>query len=247
MKKQIPLLCQTLMVQAIIAGRKTMTRRTRGLEFINDSLENERSWEYLGVNELGHLMKNNFGAINAIKCPYGKPGDILWVRESFARVNGEIAFKANEAQYKFAPGETKGLWKPSIHMPKTVARIWLEVTHIRIERLHDITPGDACDEGVEYWNIDHVAFEGGELQADFKNYDWKDDPSYEDYGFPHYANPVSSFFSLWRSINGKESLLLNPWVWVVSFKVLSPKGKPDFDKHKKYDFNCRTNLETSYY
>lgn len=139
-------------------------------------------------------------------CPYGKSGDIIWVRESFARVNGEIAFKANEAQYKFAPGETKGLWKPSIHMPKAVARIWLEVKNTRVERLYDITEEDAKAEGVANGNI---------------------------------------FRSLWQQINGNWND--NPCIWVISFKVLSNKGKPDFNKAKNYDFNCRTNLNTSHF
>jgi hypothetical protein len=117
-------------------------------------------------------------------------------------------------------------YSPSIHLPKWCSRIWLEVTDIKVERLQDISPHDASDEGVEYWNVDKDAFEGGELVADYKNYMWRDDEEYKDYHFPHYANPVKSFFSLWEKINGKESLEENPWVWVVSFKVISTTGKP---------------------
>lgn len=112
-------------------------------------------------------------------------------------------------------------WKPSIFMPKVAARIWLQITDIKVQRLQDITPGDACDEGIEYWNIDVDAFEGGELQADFKNYTWRDDESYADYHFPTFANCIDSFRTLWQSINGEESWNKNPWVWVISFKQIT--------------------------
>jgi hypothetical protein len=246
MKKEIPILFSTPMVKAIIAGSKTMTRRIIKPQPHSDDnpgivpriLGNEDDWGkwYWDTEEAERIVKH---------CPYGNPSDILWVRESFSKWSigggGGIYYRADY------PDDHIEKWKPSIHMPKDYSRIWLQATDVRVERLLDISPSDACDEGVEYENIDAEAFEGGELQADFKNYDWKDDPSYEDYHFPFYANPVSSFFSLWKSINGKKSLESNPWVWVISFKVLSTKGKPDFNRAKNYDFNCRTNLQTSHF
>lgn len=113
-----------------------------------------------------------------------------------------------------------------LFMPKEAARIWSEIIYIRPQRVQDISPADACDEGVNYWNIDKDALEGGELVADFENYMWRDDETYEDYHFPSYANPVDSYYSLWEKINGKESLESNPWVWRIYFKVLSTTGKP---------------------
>lgn len=244
MKKERPILFSTPMVRAILEGRKTMTRRNVnprvGCSFLIGTAENDLSdipWFYhnrevIAIDEEERHIKNVF-------CPYGEIGDILWVRETWSPkyVKGGLegfrlaypndypwTYLADDPSAKaYGNGEP---WKPSIHMPKAAARIWLEVTDIRVERLHDISPGDACDEGINYWNIDGEALEGGELQADFENYDWRDDPKYEDYHFPTYANPVSSFFSLWKKINGKESLESNPWVWVVSFKVLSKTGKP---------------------
>lgn len=163
------------------------------------------------------------------KCPYGRPGDILWVREMFFRNGDEYIYRADGTcceQFEQCECDEVGKpkWKPSIHMPKDACRIFLKVTDIRVERLQDISPGDACDEGIEYWNIDGDALEGGELQADFKNYMWRDDEKYEDYHFPTYASCIDSFKSLWQSINGIESWEANPWVWVVSFKKIKKPG-----------------------
>lgn len=250
MKKEIPALFQTLMVQAILEGRKTKTRRTKGLEFINEASE-DFTHQYLGINEDGlHLMKNNYGATNAIKCPYGKTGDILWVRETWAKVphssyrqsNGVMQMPLDENMVAvFKAGWDRsmpGRWKPSIHMPKAAARIWLEVTDVRIERLKQITEKDAIAEGAP----DSIKVDDMKLLKGLGN--WKIPSPFRMHQF--------GFMALWCKINGCESWLQNPWVWVVSFKVLSTTGKPEEKPQyktlaKDYDFNCRTNLQTSHY
>jgi hypothetical protein len=226
MKKEIPILFSTIMVQAIVQGRKTQTRRI---------MKPQPDFQPVGWKSTHSYERE----------ARWKRGDILWVRESWQ-------WWADQNQYK-ADQDSLGdifkcplKFKPSIHMPKSAARIWLEVEDVRVERLRDISAWDAGAEGVNYWNIDRDAFEGGELVADYENYEWRDDPKYEDYNFPHYANPVASFFSLWRKIHGKESFEANPWVYAISFKVLSTKGKPSQQK-TGYDFNQRTNLETSHW
>lgn len=237
MKKEIPILMGTPMVQATRAGRKTKTRRTRALNLIN---QNPDDWKlidvfaYVGKFEREQPVfrfQNDFaGCFVDIPSPWGKPGDLLWVRESFAITYASYPPLKRKVWYKAdnptIPDRVSFKWKPSIHMPKGSCRIWLEVESVGVERLHDISPNDAGAEGVEYWNVDAEAFEGGELVADYKNYMWRDDESYEDYYSPTYANPVLSFKSLWQKINGEESWNQNPWVWVVSFKVLSTTGKP---------------------
>lgn len=234
MKKEIPILFSTPMVQAILAGRKTMTRRT--VKFPKD-------FDGTEVYKNGHFglkySSSHFGGTVQRLLPPWAVGSILWVRETwqpYLRGEGEngyvelIRFTADGSEFPFKHNKDYSElgWhsRPSIHLPKSAARIWLEIDSIKVERLHDITVYDAGDEGVEYWNVDHEALEGGEFVADYSNYEWRDDPKYEDYYFPTYANPIDSFFSLWRKINGKESFLSNPWVWVVSFKVLSTTGKP---------------------
>lgn len=226
MKKEIPILFSTPMVQAILASRKTMTRR---------------------VIKEKHGLTAEAIANHGGSCPYGKPGDILWVRETWSEPQ---LFDGAEPAFVYrANGDIqrhgRGKWKPSIFMPKQASRIWLEVIDIRVERLHEINVYDAGDEGVEYYNVDHEALEGGEFVADYKNYEWRDDPQYEDYHFPTYANPIDSFFSLWRKINGNESFNNNPWVWVVSFKVSSTTGKPK--EKPSYNFNQHSNLQTSHF
>lgn len=212
----------TPMVQAEKDGRKTMTRRTTGLEEINEAPD---KWEF------SHFVENPKGGLNAvfkvsaghefelgahfsIRCPYGKPGDILWVRETAARVvpayiliGKRYIYKADGYDNRFGPVK----WKPSIHMPKEAARIWLEVTDIRVERLHNITDADAIAEGVEKR---------------------PDSDSSTKYNYKHYryggydVGARVSFRTLWEVINGEESWAENPWVWVVSFKILSTTGNP---------------------
>lgn len=219
--KEHPIIFSTPMVQAILEGRKTMTRRLNNLNTVNDKPDN---YNFLGleVNAKSELfstwqVKEFEDIIFPNKFPYGNIGDKLWVKETFHKLKQADSF--GKYLYK-AMGDTPDKWKPSIFMPKEATRIWLEIIEIKVERLQDISPDDACNEGVNYWNIDADALEGGELVADYENYDWKDDPKSYDYHFPTYSNPVDSFFSLWRKLNGMESLQANPWVWVISFKKI---------------------------
>jgi hypothetical protein len=202
--KVTPILFSTPMVQAILDGSKKQTRRTKGLEFINDSYS---SWEYLGLDELGHLMRNEHGATNAVKCPYGEIGDVLWVRETFyafgvwVLVDGKWYFDdcTNQFQKEYLfenckpevieQSRNSGLgWykRPSLFMPKAACRIFLKITNVRVERLQDISEEDAKAEGVFIHAV--------------------------------YPSPRMEFANLWESINGKESWNANPWVWVIEFE-----------------------------
>jgi hypothetical protein len=225
---EIPMLYSTPMVIATKAGRKTKTRRTKGFDEIVNN--NPDEWKLVGVGDykihVGDKIIKSFGASLMwkptaasyfFKCPYGEPGDIIWVRESFygeKYFNGltEGCFIKFKADYE---GPVDWNWKPSIHMPKAVARIWLQITDIKAERLHDITEEDAIAEGVKH------------------AHDWRQ-PGVKVETLPdgsHVAHGTKSFrrgFSLlWDDINGRESWNANPWVWVISFKVLSTTGKPD--------------------
>jgi hypothetical protein len=216
MRKERPILFSTSMVQAILEGRKTMTRRTKGLE-VN---ENPDDWKLDGiglmVNSKGKLeysFQHSRGRFCLGFSPYGKPGDILWVREtwSYYRPFGgdptrAVLYKADEDKMGQYPvvfnGEefyanVRDPWRPSIHMLKSDARIWLKITDVKVERLHNISYEDTIKEGIyECWLV---------------------------------HNPPSQIFgSLWRDINGKDSWELNPWVWVVEFEVLSTTGRPEY-------------------
>ena len=230
--KYIPILYSSPMVLALLEDTKTMTRRTKGLAFINES---ESDWEYKGTDTLieietiCHIMRNKtYGSSNAIICPYGQPGDVLWVRERvYPRYvkGGYQGFRMQypkENPYRYYaddPGQsTHGNgWKPSIHMPKTACRIFLEVTDVRVERLQDISEEDAKEEGVERIKGFYKNYDGTSDFFDTAHFKWNDENRW-------ISAAQSSFRTLWYSINGPASWEANHWVWVISFKkVERPK------------------------
>lgn len=201
--KERPILFSTPMVEAEQAGRKTMTRRVRGLEYINKLPHRWRLSEEYFVDSKGRFCQKFFNdsiGSHIAKCPYGQPGDLLWVRETWypekyfngLHENFFLKYKAD-----FGPEPVDWNWKPSIFMPKAVARIWLRVVDVRVERLQEISEGDAIAEGIEsYRDLFMNYFPGG-----FCN-----------------LTPIPSFHTLWQSINGEDSWDMNPWVWVVEFE-----------------------------
>ncbi|MDB2140089.1 hypothetical protein [Clostridium butyricum] len=153
-----PILFNTEMVQAILDSRKTTTRR---IIKVNNSLE------FMGFKEGKALLGKGCCIHETIKAPY-MPGDILYVRETWGISNslGDFARNNRTAEYVYKAGYSKGeripmvreqeknlgVWKPSIHMPKDVARIFLKVTSARVERLQDITEDGIRAEGItEEW------------------------------------------------------------------------------------------------
>lgn len=130
--KERPILFSAPMVRAILDGRKTQTRRVvklRNGQYMPPS-------EKADINGWRQMLRN---------CPYGQPGDRLWVRETHfdaKRLNeGRILYRADGDVSRFG-------WTPSIHMPRSASRITLEVTGVRVERLQDISEADAVAEGV---------------------------------------------------------------------------------------------------
>lgn len=216
------------MIRAILEGRETQTRRIIKPQPDDDGLWDDDRYP----RSLQSTLKGWNGSVDETgegkewKCRYGAIGDVLWVRETWAYLeflgpeDADYVYKASDNGMEWANNSEGWRWRPSIFMPKEACRIRLKITDIRVERVQEITPGDACEEGVEYSNIDKDAFEGGELQADFTNYMWRDDEKSEDYHFPTYANPVLSFRSLWHKINGAASWEQNVWIWVIQFEVI---------------------------
>jgi len=235
MIKEIPMLYSTPMVQAIGLDRKTKTRRTKGLDLINQT---PNCWRYDGQNEDPEFhwfeqikLKDTPTEIyKSIKCPYGKVGDLIWVRETFyafghwievEKKNGKIGVQfvdetilhGNNYHYVDNPPEIvskQRVWglccwykRPAIHMPKEACRIWLQITDIHVDRLQDISEEDAISEGVE------------PIDDGYKNYYKKLDTISKHFLWP---TAYHSFQSLWESINGSDNWDVNPWVWVISFK-----------------------------
>ena len=188
------------MVQAILDGRKTQTRRVVKLNHhpnVDLYAIQEHSKDYI-----------------LSQSPYGQPGDMLWVREAYSPHYFEFGVHGYKADWQYTSGEYafKPRWTPSIHMLKDAARIWLKVVNVRVERLQDIKEQDARDEGVE------LLPSGG-----FKWYGIGDYP--EEDG-PRFFYAAHSFASLWDSINEENGWNQNPWVWVIEFEVVSKTGRP---------------------
>ncbi|HIE5513003.1 TPA: hypothetical protein ACXNQL_002243 [Stenotrophomonas maltophilia] len=217
MSQERPILFNGAMVRAILSGQKTQTRRVLK-QATGPSLSVDMSEDSPGVAELSWLLGAGPGHdveedIARVPCPFGKPGDRLWVRESFTDLRGTgIEHRPDPAgplqRYAYAADTLPGSngdrarkdygikWRPSIHMPRQACRMVLEVTDVRVERLQAICEADAIAEGAQA----------------------KEDPS--DLRWQHYVPHARGFIDLWNSTGGDWAS--NPWVWVVSFKVVTP-------------------------
>ena len=201
--KEHPIIFSTPMVQAILEDRKTQTRRIIKPQPKNTDFDFRHDPYSFSIKK--DLL---------IKCPYGQPGDLLWVREScsyFKQLGGslqreKIKYKADDRW----DGNKLIKWKPSIHMPKAAARIWLQVKDVRVERVRDLSNDDAIAEGVESF------FSGMFQETRYKDY--------EDLS-NNWRSPYSSFQSLWILINGLKSWDDNQWVWVVEFERVEKPNK----------------------
>lgn len=192
--KEKPILFSTPMVYAILDGRKTMTRRVVKPQ-PQKVLENT-IW-----------FDGNSGKWKPWVTPYGRIGDILWVRETWQETtwmskddeNYGYIYKASENGKDWEENTENWKWKPSIFMPREACRIKLRITDIRIERLNRISEKDAKAEGVE-------PLENGYKQYIKTRLD-------KVTGYASY-----SFMTLWESINGNGSWEKNPYVWVIVFE-----------------------------
>jgi len=195
--KERPILYSTPMIQAKLAGRKTQTRRILKQDWLRCL-----------------TVEDDYDQIISL-CPFGQVGDWLWSRETFCLekyFNGltEGCFVRYKAD--LGPEPVSWNWKPSIFQPKEYSRIWEEITEIRVERLQDISEEDAIAEGVEFQWCDLTTM------TCFYKY-------YADGTFSM-ETARDSYKTLWESINGPESWELNPFVWVITTKILSTTGKP---------------------
>ena len=213
-----PILFQTEMVKAILEGRKKQTRREiKNIEIkeghVNGTVNFEckkKGFYEAGINVSTKKLNLPFVGIIDL-CKYGKPGDLLWVRETWAPALGDYAFKADYSESTLSEPRNKGLWKPSIHMPKSASRIWLMIEDIRVERVQEISEKDARAEGLSDPKIPSPSNFKLEIN---KGKTWAT------------GDHFFVWKSLWISINGKESWNAKPWVWVIQFRVLSTTGKP---------------------
>jgi hypothetical protein len=215
--KERPILFSGPMVRAIIEGRKTQTRRIVkqvphwqhcGKDIMEWGLSgcytDDEGWHWLDIQ-----TEVDDNSHDEIKCPYGQPGDRLWVRETWAPMPGGPVTPQNGVIYR-ADSSDSWTWRPSIHMPRWASRITLEITSVRVERLREISASDSIAEGIEPVPDN----------SPFRNTcGWKDYLEPDSLPFDH-DKPSASFRTLWESINGPGSWKLNPWAWVIEFKKL---------------------------
>jgi hypothetical protein len=240
-----PILFSGAMVRALLAGTKTQTRRVvkcraRGAPEFHGGAQDEDDpsawgWFFDGPDHHGYevlarglAQHHDHGLISA-PCPYGEPGDRLWVRETWGRGYEEpeaptVMFAA-DGESRRIEFESCGVgsylgavcrgpaftykperWKPSIHMPRWASRLTLEVTDVRVERLNDISETDATAEGLTRCG------DGG----------WHSTDVDVATGNACFSDPVDAYAALWESINGADSWAANPWVWCMSFKRVTP-------------------------
>lgn len=214
MMKNRPILFSGPMVRAILEGRKTQTRRV-----MRPQPEHVWGWGVPNSDREHFCAHVRYPGQHQpdpwVRCPYGKPGDRLWVREAWTLVPA-TAYRASvgvaqtinpndrddAAIYRAGwdrsqPGVR---WRPSIHMPRWASRITLEITGVRVERVQEISETDVTSEGISAYTLARGATA---------------DP-------PH--DPRWKFVELWDALNGKRghSWQSNPWVWVISFKRVQP-------------------------
>lgn len=216
--KERPILFSAPMVRAILEGRKTQTRRVVKPQPFIDKMGNFcwNGWNF-GQDSRGPHIQAIASPIPSSKtkrvhCPYGKPGDRLWVRETWRIVgNGPDdtidMFDRDDIQYRADDDQSYiDKYRRSIHMPRWASRILLEVTGVRVERLQDISEADAKAEGADCLETINCTAQSRELL---------DLPLMDD------ATPYRNGYALlWESINGDGSWAANPWVWVVEFKLV---------------------------
>lgn len=221
-----PIIFQTEMVRAILEGRKTQTRREIKNIHIEDGYAKgtvnfeckKKEFYEAGINVSRENL--NFPFVGLLDlCKYGKVGDLIWVKETWAiekRKEKRLVYKCRLNDFPIENDR----WKPSIHLPKASSRIWAMIEDIRVERVQDISESDAMAEGV----IEYEDFT-------FKNYFTKKGLRAED--GVEIVLAKGSFQSLWISINGQASWDANPWVWVIQYRLLSKTGRPSLDVIEK--------------
>lgn len=195
--KERPIIFSAPMVRAILSGAKTQTRRVVKVR-CHSICEGDdgKLWPWSEDAELAEDFWH--------PCPFGKPGDRLWVRETWGALPHMLGgFQMDSLRYR-ADGEYQNehgawRWRSPLHMPRRASRITLEITDVRVERLQDISEADAVAEGCKPIRPELV--QDGLIVRPGRS-------------------AVEEFRLVWEEIHGGGSWEKNPWVWVIEFKKL---------------------------
>lgn len=217
--KERPMIFSAESVRAILDGRKTQTRRVA--PHFPDGVRPEAvMW-----NPYNKVIQCHHSGI-IVKCPYGQPGDLLWVRETWMKYRGRLIYRADRGvvmdEGYAADGTSHGSiqpWRSPIHMPRWASRLTLEVVSVRVERVQDISEADAIAEGIVPIKTKGVL---GQIKT-----------MYEVPGLlGTYADgqidtrvchsAVEGYSELWDHLNEKRGYpwRSNPWVWVIEFRMV---------------------------
>ena len=232
--KERPILFQGAMVRAPLEGGKTQTRRILKPAPTSPDFDLKNVTCESGYRYAIDTSKVRFPEPVRVRwdCPYGQPGDRLWVRETFfayGRWETRYSEKKNRDEWHFVDmtaqcdrvyqydadnpdvplakgrGVTPGWWKrPAIFMPRAACRIQLEIVSVRVERLNDCSAVDATAEGVMPDEVRQISVFGASADERAEIYR---------------RAAVAPYERLWESINGADSWAANPWVWVIDFCV----------------------------
>lgn len=203
--KDRPILFSAPMVRALLDGTKSQTRRvackgTIPSRYVAATEYEPGRWRLFDAEH----PSASLAQYTMPACPYGQPGDRLWVRETWAYHLHAMAASNPEVSgpWVYAADGDQALWqrlcerwRPSIHMPRTACRLVLKITSVRLERLNEISDADALAEGIDR----HDVLTDGEPPPGWHR---------------------GTFEKLWERINGTESWAANPWVWVIEFRRL---------------------------
>lgn len=189
------------MARAILEGRKTQSRRV-----IKPQPYHEPSGRWVYDVKNGGAWQDTIKSPVAILhcCPYGQPGDRLWVRETWGPCEGGFCYRASE-HLKAKPDD--GRWHPAIHMFRTASRITLQIESVSVERVQNISARDAIEEGID--------FKKHECGCEVCAHSTKLCPATS-------SSLIMEFASLWDSINAKRGFAFekSPWVWKIVFRKL---------------------------
>lgn len=247
--KERPILFSGPMVRAILEGRKTVTRRpVKGGQIPRlEYPDSPEPWIAVGQHHprYGFVVHGKTERECAVKvgelgaCPFGEPGDRLWVREAWladAQLDSIVPRDLSQGEPIMYPADgsvrqtgcamvSQGRGRPSIHMPRWASRILLEITAVRVEHLQDISDDQAKAEGMVYTDFGmqerpgKVSLDGGKTFHPMKP---QQAPGWHagDATQPDQCLDRArwAFANLWEKINGEYSWDANPWVWVVEFK-----------------------------